>query len=289
MKITRDMWYRIKDVQFELIHQLQARECMFIPYEKDKDKGWLPKAPVRWLKAYYIGMLKRHWEQFKFLERDMNLYHSLSRFEDMPTFSYTWRHKALQQKIWMDKYAGYVKKYDFFLETDSPDLKLSITRDGIKIKEFLDKYKLLYYVKYSGSKGVHFLIPYEEFSDIPLKVVDPKGVEFDIIHLFKLLGTRIKTILGCDTVDDSVFDVKRVTKVAYSWDIKSGLIALPLTDEQLYNFNKENVQPENILKEGIYKRRLLWRNEDVPKKQREMNVLKLLSDLDIDWEQYVTE
>jgi len=238
------------------------------------------------LNASYINMLKRHWEQFGFFKNEMNLYHSLATYRDFPTFSYVWRYKSQQQKIWLDKFQEYITKYNFFLETDSEDLDKSIKRDGKAIKLFFDEYKIKYSVKFSGSKGVHFIVPYEEFSHIKLPVVDVKGVYFDIVKLFKLLAMRIKTVLACDTVDTSVFDVKRVCKTGYSYDVKSKKIALPLTDDQLFNFNLEIVEPINVLKAGVYKRGLLYRNTDVLKKEREQGILKLLKDLDIDLESF---
>lgn len=280
------MYYRVLDIQYELIHQLKHRETMFIPYVKDSEGKWKVNLPVRWLNASYIDMLKRHWEQFGFFKSDMNLYHSLATYRDFPTFSYVWRYKSQQQKIWLDKYHEYITKYDFFLETDSEDLDKSILRDGKQIKLFLDKYKMKYSCFFSGSKGLHFIVPYEEFSHIKLPVVDVKGVYFDMVNLFKMLAVRIKTVLGCDTVDTSVQDIKRVKKVAYSWDVKSNKIALPLTDDMLFNFNLEIVEPKNVLKAGIHKRGMLWRNTDVPKPEREKYILKLLEDLDIDWEKY---
>lgn len=286
MVINRKMYYRVLDVQFELVHQLQGKEVMFIPYVKDEKGKWKVNLPIRWLKSAYIDMLKRHWEQFGFLKNEMNLYHSLATYENMPTFSYVWRYKSQQQKIWLDKFQEYITKYDFFLETDDTDLSKSIKEDGIKIKLFLDEYKIKYSVSFSGSKGLHFIVPYEEFSHIKLPVVDVKGVYFDIVKLFKLLAMRIKTVLACDTVDTSVQDIKRVCKVKYSFDVKSGKIALPLTDDQLFNFNLEIVEPINVLKAGVHKRGLLYRNTDVPKLDREKMILKLFKDLDIDLESF---
>ena len=283
MKITRKGYYGNVDIQFEIIHQLLHRETMFLPISAEKGK---PNLPVRWLNASFINMLKRHWEQFKFLERDMNLYYSLATYKDFPMFSYSWRYKTQQQQIWLKEFINYVIKYDFFLETDSLDLNKSIKQDGQVIKNFLDQYQIKYSLKFSGSKGIHFIVPSEEFDHIGIPVVDKFGVYFDRVKLFKLLATRLKAVLGCETIDDGVFDIKRVTKCAYSWDVKSGLIAYPLTDDQFKNFTTEIVKPENVIKYNNHKRRLLWRNCEVPKEVREKQILKLFEDLDIDLEKF---
>ena len=286
MKISRKGYYSNISVQFEIIHQLIHRETMFIPYIKDEAGKWKVNLPIRWINASYIDMLKRHWQQFGFLEKDMNLYHSLATYKNFPCFSYVWRYKYQQQQIWLKKFQEYITKYDLFLETDSQDLSKSVLRDGKTIKLFLDEYKIKYCVSFSGSKGLHFIVSYEEFTHLGLPVVDVKGVYFDIVNLFKLLAQRIKAILGCDTIDTSVQDIKRVCKAKYSWDVKSGKIALPLTDDQLFNFNLEIVEPINVLKAGVHKRGLLYRNTDVPKEQREQYIIKLFKDLDIDLEKY---
>lgn len=281
--ISRKGYYNIIDIKFEIIHQLKHKETMFIPYDMAVRK---PMLPIRWLNASFIKMLERHWEQFKFLEKDMNLYHSLATYKDFPTFSYVWRYKSQQQQIWLKEYINYITQYDFFLETDSEDLNKSIKQDGQTIKEFLDQYKIKYSLKFSGSKGVHFLVPSEEFDHLGIPVIDKKGVYPDRVKLFKMLGSRLKTVLGCESVDDSVFDVKRVTKVGYSWDVKSGLIAYPLTDEQFKNFSTEIVKPEKVITYNNHKRGMLWRNCDVPKEIRETQIVKLFEDLDIDLEKF---
>jgi hypothetical protein len=46
----------------------------------------------------------------------------------------------------------------------------------------------------------------------------------------------------------SVYDLRRIWKVPYSYDIKTGNICLPLTLNQLYNFDYSVVKPEAVLK-----------------------------------------
>lgn len=283
--ISRKGYYEVLNIQYELIRSHIHRETMFIPFEKLPDGKFKAFMPIRWLNASYINMMKRHWEQFKFLEKPMNLYHSLVTFKDFPTFAYAWRYKTQQQKIWTEEFHNYVKEYDLFIETDSTDLNQSIKIDGMKLKKFFDDYKVRYHILYSGSKGLHFIVPYDEFSHIDMPVFDKDNTR-DIVHLFKTLASRLKAVLGCDTLDDSVVDVRRVKKTAYSWDIKSNRIALPLTDEQVENFDLSMVDPVNVLKAGIYKRGLLYRHEAVPKEERQKNINKMFADLDIDLKRF---
>ena len=296
--MIRKSWYQNVDVQFELIHQTKHRETFFLPFDKLKNST----PPIRWMNASAIKFLKMHWDRYKFLDKDMNIYSSLATYKNFPTFSYSWRVKSEQQRVWMKEFHKYINGYDLFVETDSKDIEKSHA-DTLKIKNFLDDYNIKYSLKFSGSKGFHYIVQYSEFEFLGLKIYDEeiekKAGNFkfwmknfpmslsqlkkfsDLVLLFKLIAWRLHTILGCETIDTSVQDVKRVIKLAYSWDVKSGLIALPLTDEQLTNFRKDICRPENVLKAGVHKRGLLWRNTSVDKEQRENKTLTFLQDLGI--------
>jgi len=295
--VSRKGYYSTVDIQFEIIHQHLRRETFFLPYNQHLES----RPPIRWLNASAIKFMKKHWDRYEFLEQDMNLYHSLATYKDFPVFSYSWRVKSEQQRIWLKEFDKYLTKYDLFIETDSPDIEKAHYQT-LKLHKFLQKY-LKYYIKFSGSKGFHMISPYEEFEFLKLSVYD-KNIEkkagnfkfwirnfpmkreklskfTDLVMLFKLIAWRLHLILGCDTIDTGVQDVKRVVKTAYSYDVKSNLIAYPLNDEQLTNFKKTDYTAENVLKRSNHKRGLLWRNAQVDKEQREKNVLKLLKDLDI--------
>lgn len=300
MQISRSGYYSNVDILFEIIKQHNRRETFFLPYNIETRKS---SQPIRWLLANYIGMMKRHWKEFGFLYKPMNLYHSLATYQNFPCFSYNQRFKSAQQMLWMKKYHEYVVDVDCFIETDSPDLKLSIG-DAIDIKKFFDKYKIKYSIKMSGSKGAHLLIPAEEFNwlgmkpydkdeeekvrdfnkimaSLPIKNGEGNGIKIDKVMLYKILSMRLSTLLSCSTIDTAVQDVKRVIKSAYSWDVKSNRIALPLTDNQLYNFNTDIVEPISVLKAGVYKRGLLWRNTDINPAERNRLMNNMLVDLGI--------
>lgn len=300
--MLRKTYYNILDVKFELIKNLQYREMFLLPFKKDKEGDWNSTPPIRWLWANYIKMMLKHWNRYKFLEKDMNLYNSVVTWKNVPMFSYNWTEKRQQQNIWLDEFKNHILKCDCFIETDAKDLKKSFG-DAIKIRDFLNEYGIKYHKKYSGKKGVHLIIPYEEFSHLPIDVYNheismnlgsPKKLlekcpvpikklrtELDLVLLFKALNLRIKILLNAPTTDTSISDVKRVCKTAYSWDVKSGLIALPLTDEQLENFSRDIVKPKNVVKAGVHKRGLLWKNTDVPLKQRQEGITKMLKDMEI--------
>lgn len=275
--ITKHGYYLNKNIQFELIHQLKDRETSFIP---------IGKAPVRWKKAHFIKMLFKHFDRYKFLRQKMNIYHSLAYYKYIPTMSYNTIIQKKQQKEWADDFHNHIYGYDLFIETDSSDNFEQAHKDAMEIKSIFDNFKLKYYLKNSGSKGFHYIIKYDDFKHLNLKVYDvnlnikhfnkflqqfPVSYDkllkvTDLVSLFKVIAHRLKLLYSLDTIDTSVQDIKRIVKVAYSLDDKSGLIAYPLTDEQLLNFRKQDYTPEKVLSYNNYKRGLLFRNEDCDSK-----------------------
>lgn len=236
--------------------------------------------PIRWKKAHALDYMDKHFSRYNFLTNKMNLYHSIAKYDNMPLMSYNARIQKQQQEEWKKNFHKHIKSYDFFIETDSDEDFLQAWKDALELQKIFDKFNLRYYVKFSGTKGFHFLMPYEAFSflDCPVYNIELETGTFkqfikkfpmksdklktDIVRLFRVLATRIKTLSALDTVDITVQDVKRVCKVAYSIDDKSGLIAYPLNDYQFHAFVKNDYTPEKVLRMNNYKRRLLWRNTD---------------------------
>lgn len=285
--ISRNGFYKNYNIILEIVKQQQKRESCFIPYFYDNDKQkWKALSPVRWLNIQYSGMLNKQFEEFKFLEKPMNIYFSLATYQNFPMFSWNRLIKQQEQGIWEKEFHKYIVGYDLLIETDSTDIKLS-QADTIKIKEFLDSYKIKYCIKASGSKGFHIIVPDEEFSHIKLSIYDHKGVYYDRVKLFKDIITRLKFVLNCLTIDLTIVDIKRIAKTGYSIDVKSGLVAYPLDDNWLINFENKLITPENVLRQNNYKRGLLWRNDDVSLEERRRNTDRLIADLDIPLEKYI--
>jgi hypothetical protein len=250
---------------------------MFIPYIDKKSAS-----PIRWLNAQYINMLKRHFKEFGFLEKEMNIYHSLASYKDFPMFSYNYRKKSAQQKIWLDRFHEYIKGYDLFIETDCAEDIDRARRDIKKVMQFFDKYNVRYSLKSSGSKGFHLLSPYEDFMFLKLPIYihnKPDDDQMDLVTLFKRLALDISTVLNAPTIDTSVQDIKRVTKVAYSIDVKSGMVAYPLDD--IDSFQRDMFTPHNVLKLNNHKRGLRWKNVDVEQSVREKSIRSMFSDMEI--------
>lgn len=88
-------------------------------------------------------------------------------------------------------------------------------------------------IYFSGSKGFHLIIPSEVIGISPLKNLNEK---------FKLLAERVKTRLNCRYLDMHIYDRKRLFRIPCSVNSKSGLYKVPLTYEQLHEFDIEKLK-----------------------------------------------
>jgi len=154
INITRKGFYANVSLMYELIHQCKDREVFFLPIDPVTKKA---SRPIRWLMAQYIGMLKRHFEQYGFLDKNMNIYHSLATYQNRPMFSYSWLHKSQEQELWKEHYREYLEKLDLFLETDSTDI-MQAKEDILQLKNVLDKFKIRYSQKFSLAGDTPILI-----------------------------------------------------------------------------------------------------------------------------------
>lgn len=302
MEISKRGYYNSKNILIEIIKGQIHRETAFIPYSwSDKEFKLVSQKPIRWLNASAVRYLEKHFKRYDFLQTHMNMYFSLATYKDFPTFSYSRVQKKKEQEVWAEHFHRRIIRYDLFVETDSDEDVMVAHEDTIYLKQNYDRYRLVYSVKASGSKGFHLLTPYEEFEYLGLDIYNeafhkedfekllhrlPMGLEemkknLDIVILFKAIAVRMNTIWACDTVDTTVQDVKRVCKSAYSFDVKSGLVSYPLDDEQFKNFSVDMIRPINVIRNNNFKRGMLWRNLDIPKRERMQSIRKLLQDLAI--------
>jgi len=170
--------------------------------------------------------------------------------------------------------------YSFGVDIDAKNINKA-WRDTQKIKKLFDKHKLPYSLKFSGGKGFHFLIHYRWFN----KRMKAKNK----VLLFQRLS---KVIIGvCDlksvneggTFDDTIYDDRRIFKLAYSLQNKDGIeyVCLPLSDFQFDTWTLEKMRLENVMKPSyckFFKRGLLERDFGLTEKQLKSNLLKFLKE-----------
>lgn len=266
--LKKDMWYKYKPVLFEIVKILKNRELAFI-----SQKGEEPKRIVRYMIAFYVGMLEKHFGWMNFDKGLINIYHSVAKFKDgsIPMFSYDLKTRTKQQDYidFNRDYAKYVEGYNFFLDMDGKEDFEKCYEETKEIKKIFDTYKIPYYMLNSSFKGFHIIIPEKYMPEIPLeKLIETIG---NVIY-------NIKGIYGFESIDTSITDLKRVCKCPYSF-VGDGSIALPLTDEQFENFNEDLVRPENVIRNIIIRDRgLLMRSHFCSDDELKKNVIKFLED-----------
>lgn len=123
---------------------------------------------------------------------------------------------------------------------DNPD---DMTREEIvdraheeaaKIKSFLDEHNAPYYVSFSGGRGFHLGIQRDHIKQL----IDSQS--------FKATGGQFAKFIEERTgaqMDHEIYTDKRIFRVPYSVHADSGLLCLPLTDDQFENFDLKMAYP----------------------------------------------
>jgi len=246
--IDRIKKYYNTKVLFEVINKLKGKEVAFL----SKNKA------TRCIKAHSYKFLLKNMAAFGFVKNPQNIYYSLANLKNMPMFSFSWEKRKKQQADFNKNFEHYVTSIDIGFDFDNHDK----TKEGLDaayndtktLKQVFDDYKLPYELKSSGS-GFHINI-----NGVHLLECGYYDVEQQL-NIFVHMIHQIKEIFNLKTLDTSVTDIRRIWKAPYSLDIKSGNVALPLTDNQFDNFDSKILNPEYVLKNiKLFKRGNLERN-----------------------------
>jgi len=252
MMITRNSWYNNPEVLFNIVGAIKERETVFLSKGADAP-------PIRNIMANYSGFLKSNLDAFRFFERDYNLYYSLARYKRMQVFSFNPVIRKEQRLAWNDTAIGNTSSFDFGLDFDSEGLHDVMTawNDCKKVKDLFDSYGVPYSLKFSGSKGFHITVPHNNLPN--LRITSKVDDDMSLFNWLKSVATMLELKLGLPTLDMGIFDPRRIWKADYSWVCETGLIALPLSDEQFNNFNLSIVEPLSVIRGGIRNRGNLCR------------------------------
>jgi hypothetical protein len=249
----REKWYSNTFILFEIVKNLQYKETVFL--EKKPKELERRARVIRCLNGWTLDLLKSDFQYFRFIPCPyLNIYGSLMSFKGMPLFSPNPSTRSVQYKEWTDgRYIDKAIGYDFALDLDGETIKQAHD-DAKKVKSIFDRFELPYSLRFSGSKGFHFVI---ENKYLPIMSMNTK------IELLNTLTLRIKNIENIPAIDDSIVDDRRVLKTPYSFD--RGNICLPLDDYQFGNFHVGMVEASNVLETIKLKNRgTLVRNLSIP-------------------------
>lgn len=235
MEDMRKLWYHTDAVAFEMVKCMRYRESVFIANRH--------KAVQRMLKINAVRFLYKNFDRFHFFNDYYmyNVYHSVSHFPNMPMTSFKVEEKQKQQVEFNEKFDSFITGYDLFLDLDNPDFQL-VYSSAKRLKNIFDKYQIPYNLIYSGKKGIHITV---EYPNLPQEL---KRLKFDVLaNLFKLFAYELKINRKIMDIDTSIFDLRRIKKVAYSVVYPFYRVALPLSDEQFDNFKLADVFLPNLI------------------------------------------
>ena len=254
--MDKNEYYSHKEVLYEMVKTMQGREVAFLG----------EKLNVRCIKAHSVGYLLKNMDAFNFKDKKLNIYHSLAYLVNMPMFNYAMEKRRIQQTSFNNSFDDYYKGYDFAFDFDAKgESWIKPYKDCNVLKTLFDQYGVPYSLKFSGS-GFHLSINHVFIPNSSLKAHE----------LCQALAFRIKSIFQLESLDESIYDKRRVWKAPYSYDVKTGNIALPLNNSQFDNFSIDIVNPENVIKYGVRDRGLIER----PGTQ--LNMAEFLSDIMVD-------
>jgi hypothetical protein len=220
----RKQWYQTENIAFNIINAIKYRETCFIGDHR----------PVRYIKANAIVYLSKNFERYRFFEEPFNLYQSLARYPRMPLFSFDSKEKKPQTVAFHDNRVSYMDSFDFLLDIDNKNIEMAYN-SALKMKRILDKCKVPYTLMFSGKKGFHIKIEYDDFP------IELKKLSFPLSDRLKKTAENIFEKEQLDDLDLGVFDLQRIAKTPYSVVYPNYLVALPLSDEELDNFSIKEV------------------------------------------------
>ncbi len=228
-------WYTRTFILFSLREGMINREVVFMNKE-----GLI----IRSLKVNSLQGIKYYFDKYKFFENRFDIYASVAVLKNIPESSVTNEEMRDNREELKKNWKDYVLGYDFFIDIDcekykSDDKNFKTAKEwAIKVMKYFNEKKFVSSQKFSGNKGFHFIIPYKHMKE---KFKDYKKFAEKIANELK-----IPFVKGFG-IDDSTFDKRRICKVPYSLHSRTNLVALPVTDEQLINFNKEDYSVSNVL------------------------------------------
>ena len=306
----RNFYYSKTFILLEIVKIARHRELSFLGSEKNK---------IRHINAGMLEILQKNMKEFKFIERDFNIYYSLAHLKDnWGVFSYNPMQRKEQSAVFNRNFDDYFTGYDFSIDFDGNKrfnhslaiykneiveivkkqynnkiieafeidykgkmLKIKANEVGelskevillrayndlIFLKKIYDKHKVSYWVTFSGNRGFHLCVDDECLPD-----VKPD----DKVKICNKLAVEFQQILNLGTIDTSIYDKRRPWKMPYS--LVNGNVCLSLSDEQINNFNIEDMKALNVLKSiKIMNRGLLKRNDELSLEHKKENFNDLL-------------
>jgi len=254
-KVYED-YYNNEAILYEIVKSLAGRETTFMGMAREGFKEYV----WRCIKAHNLDFLKQNFQAFNFMSRYYNIYESVALLRNMPMFTFSMSQRMEQQKVFNENFMNYVTGFDWVIDFDGDKVtdKNLYAFDGnalwleVKcVKHLFDTHGVPYTLKTSSNNGFHIVV-----ADKYLMGGLQEKLQFGMS-----LTKEIKNLFALETPDLNIYNFRRIWKVPYSLDIKSGAVALPLSDEQFEELktNPDLISPENVFSMKIQNRGLLER------------------------------
>ena len=159
---------------------------------------------------------------------------SPSRLEELSEF----------RKVFNAKFYDMMTGYDLVIDVDAEQIQEAFGA-AWKLKDVYDRFKLPYYLIYSGSKGFHLTI---EWQDIQAAIeTTPTGFVKMAQAIIKGLSkeTGLKYEKGGSL--DTIYDNRRVIRVPYSIHPTTNRVCLPLSDQDFESFKEKKCEIKHVL------------------------------------------
>ena len=257
----RKLWYSNLSIKYELIKSLKFKESIFMRVTGNFN-------PIRCLKLNSVSFFEKNLLQFKFFLDGFNLYNSLGIFPDLEMASWDRNVYQKQKKDFLHNHLDLMKGYDFALDLDqqNEDKNISLCyKSAKKVKIIFDKFNVKYYIIFSGQKGFHFRVDYNDYPEWLRNLS-----MLDLINLLRRFTQKIRGIENIKHIDHRIIDSRRIIKTPYSIVIPKKeyaekyefKVALPLSNHEFENFKIENYLLSNcITKIEMYKMRGLLKRD----------------------------
>lgn len=274
MITNRKNWYETDYILHQIRPQLVNKYLSV--RKKGKGKKFILS---RYYMGYSIDLLKKSLERNNVLNDDSaKIYFDLATWQKddgtTPIFSYDKSQRKKQKEDFSDKgeWKNCIQSYDFAIDFDSKKIMVA-WKECKKVKEVFDEYKLPYTLRFSGTKGFHL-------------VIDSKWIKtrFKPIKRAELFGKVVNNIMNdlrLKTIDMSIYDPRRILKLAYSLCNNDGeeYVCLPLNDSQFDLFKIENMRMDNVLRNiRLFNRGLLERNHNLSEKELILNTSRFIKE-----------
>jgi len=280
---VRSEWYSKPFIIYNLINFSKNKEMSFL------NSGYDRKGNIRYLNCATIDFFLKYLKNFNFFtpKKNYNVYCSLATIDwensSIKSFKFSGEERKEQTEefnLQKDVFIDFSGAIDFDGDLDGEN-KLDISqeeaviralRDLRIVKDLFDKYKLTYFVHFSGKRGFHL------FYQMPVEISFGKKVS-----LANLIVKELSDILNLPTIDRVSYGKRKIFKCPYSLVTHKfkTFVVLPLDDEFIKSFDLSKLRVEYVIKKMSLKNRGLLMRNQLSASQKCSNFKAFLKDFDI--------